>query len=42
MADNQITAVTELDRSHYKTKVYAGGILSIQMNRNQSAGPMKA
>ncbi len=25
MADNQITAVTELDRSHYKTKVYAGG-----------------
>lgn len=25
MADNQITAITELDRSHYKTKVYAGG-----------------
>ncbi|TDQ11105.1 OsmC family protein [Pedobacter metabolipauper] len=25
MANNQITAVTELDRSHYKTKVYAGG-----------------
>lgn len=25
MANNQITAITELDRSHYKTKVYAGG-----------------
>jgi len=25
MADTQITAITELDRSHYKTKVYAGG-----------------
>ncbi len=25
MANNQITAVTELDRSHYKTKVYSGG-----------------
>jgi putative redox protein len=25
MSANQITAVTELDRSHYKTKVYAGG-----------------
>lgn len=25
MASNQITAVTELDRSHYKTKVYSGG-----------------
>jgi putative redox protein len=25
MASNQITAITELDRSHYKTKVYAGG-----------------
>lgn len=25
MANNQITAVTELDRAHYKTKVYAGG-----------------
>ncbi|HKG08303.1 MAG TPA: OsmC family protein [Pedobacter sp.] len=25
MAGNQITAITELDRSHYKTKVYAGG-----------------
>lgn len=25
MAGNQITAVTELDRSHYKTKVYSGG-----------------
>lgn len=25
MADQQITVVTELDRSHYKTKVYSGG-----------------
>ena len=25
MAGNQITAVTELDRAHYKTKVYSGG-----------------
>lgn len=25
MADNQITVVTELDKSHYKTKVYSGG-----------------
>jgi putative redox protein len=25
MSANQITAVTELDKSHYKTKVYAGG-----------------
>lgn len=25
MANNQITAVTELDKSHYKTKVYSGG-----------------
>lgn len=25
MADSKITAITELDRSHYKTKVYAGG-----------------
>jgi len=25
MSTSQITAVTELDRSHYKTKVYAGG-----------------
>lgn len=25
MAENQITAVTELDRSRYKTKIYAGG-----------------
>lgn len=25
MSANQITAVTELDRSHYKTKVYSGG-----------------
>lgn len=25
MASNQITAITELDRSHYKTKVYSGG-----------------
>ncbi|WP_285057746.1 OsmC family protein [Pedobacter ginsengisoli] len=25
MPTNQITAVTELDKSHYKTKVYAGG-----------------
>jgi len=25
MANQQITAITELDRSHYKTKVYAGG-----------------
>lgn len=25
MSTNQITAVTELDKSHYKTKVYAGG-----------------
>lgn len=25
MSENQITAVTELDRSTYKTKVYAGG-----------------
>jgi len=25
MASNQITAITELDKSHYKTKVYAGG-----------------
>jgi putative redox protein len=25
MADTQITAITELDRSHYKTKIYAGG-----------------
>lgn len=25
MASTQITAVTELDRSHYKTKIYSGG-----------------
>lgn len=25
MAGAQITAITELDRSHYKTKVYSGG-----------------
>lgn len=25
MADSKITAITELDRSRYKTKVYAGG-----------------
>lgn len=25
MANTQITAITELDRSHYKTKVYSGG-----------------
>jgi len=25
MANNQITAITELDKSHYKTKVYSGG-----------------
>lgn len=25
MSNTQITAVTELDRSHYKTKVYSGG-----------------
>jgi putative redox protein len=25
MSTNQITAVTELDKSHYKTKIYAGG-----------------
>lgn len=25
MSNNQITAITELDRSHYKTKVYSGG-----------------
>ncbi|WEK20878.1 MAG: OsmC family protein [Candidatus Pedobacter colombiensis] len=25
MAEHQITAITELDRSHYKTKVYSGG-----------------
>ena len=25
MINTQITAVTELDRSHYKTKVYSGG-----------------
>jgi putative redox protein len=25
MSTNQITAVTELDKSHYKTKVFAGG-----------------
>lgn len=25
MSDSQITAITELDRSHYKTKVYSGG-----------------
>lgn len=25
MASNQITAITELDKSHYKTKVYSGG-----------------
>ncbi|ACU04859.1 MULTISPECIES: OsmC family protein [Pedobacter] len=25
MTGNQITAITELDRSHYKTKVYSGG-----------------
>nr|WP_121272003.1 OsmC family protein [Pedobacter schmidteae] len=25
MSDKQITAITELDRSHYKTRVYAGG-----------------
>lgn len=25
MSNSQITAITELDRSHYKTKVYAGG-----------------
>jgi putative redox protein len=25
MANTQITAITELDKSHYKTKVYSGG-----------------
>lgn len=25
MSESQITAITELDRSHYKTKVYSGG-----------------
>lgn len=25
MADHQITVVTELDKSHFKTKVYSGG-----------------
>lgn len=25
MAENEVTAITELDRSHYRTKVYAGG-----------------
>src|SRR5690349_19855531 len=25
MANNQITAITELDKSHYKTRVYSGG-----------------
>ncbi|SMD17044.1 OsmC family protein [Pedobacter nyackensis] len=25
MSANQITAITELDKSHYKTKVYSGG-----------------
>lgn len=25
MSSSQITAITELDRSHYKTKVYSGG-----------------
>ena len=25
MAENTVTAITELDRSHYRTKVYAGG-----------------
>ncbi|WP_316789285.1 OsmC family protein [Pedobacter frigoris] len=25
MSTTQITAITELDRSHYKTKIYAGG-----------------
>jgi len=25
MAENNVTAITELDRSHYRTKVYAGG-----------------
>lgn len=25
MSDKQITAITELDRAHYKTKVYSGG-----------------
>ncbi|WP_316818666.1 OsmC family protein [Pedobacter nyackensis] len=25
MSGSQITAITELDRSHYKTKVYSGG-----------------
>jgi len=25
MAENKVTAITELDRSHYRTKVYAGG-----------------
>lgn len=25
MANKQITAITELDRAHYKTKIYSGG-----------------
>ncbi|WP_442591603.1 OsmC family protein [Pedobacter sp. AW31-3R] len=25
MAENKVTAITELDQSHYRTKVYAGG-----------------
>ena len=25
MSQSQITAITELDKSHYKTKVYSGG-----------------
>lgn len=25
MSDKQITAITELDKAHYKTKVYSGG-----------------
>lgn len=25
MSDNKVTAITELDQSHYRTKVYAGG-----------------
>lgn len=37
MINSQITAVTELDRSHYKTKVYSGGHF-IYSDEPESAG----
>lgn len=37
MEQHQITAVTELDRSHYKTRIYAGGHL-IYADEPEEAG----